>query len=74
MAIASEPINAQLKHFLKEELAIPADSIPLVLQHCAKAPHRLPVVLWQHRLVTLSQLDRIFAWLIDRAPVKQSQA
>ncbi|MBL1178609.1 DUF2949 domain-containing protein [Pantanalinema sp. GBBB05] len=74
MAIASEPIYSQLKDFLKEELAIPADSIPLVLQHCAKTPHRLPVVLWQHRLITLSQLDRIFTWLSDRYPARQSQA
>jgi len=54
--------TAQLTQFLKEELAVPADSIPQVLEQC-KNLNRLPVVLWQKKLVTLAQLDRLFIWL-----------
>lgn len=53
----------QLVRFLQEDLLIPSDSIPLVLQSCEQTPNRLPVILWQHKLVKLSQLDQIFNWL-----------
>lgn len=49
--------------FLQQDLAIPAQSIPAVLQFCEHTPNRLPVILWQNKLVTMSQLDQIFAWL-----------
>jgi hypothetical protein len=52
----------QLIHFLQEELSIPAHRIPFILQQC-KNPNRLPVVLWQQKLITLGQLDRLFNWL-----------
>ncbi|BAW97407.1 hypothetical protein NIES970_23580 [[Synechococcus] sp. NIES-970] len=52
-------------HFLKEELAIPGESISVMERHRAKgsAHHPLPMVLWQYGLVTLEQLDRIYEWL-----------
>lgn len=49
--------------FLQQDLAIPPHSIPTVLQFCEQTPNRLPVILWQNKLVNLSQLDQIFAWL-----------
>lgn len=57
-----DPRTAQLTQFLKEELAVPADSIPQVLEQC-KNLNRLPVILWQKKLVTLAQLDRVLVWL-----------
>ncbi len=52
----------QLIRFLQDELAIPAEVIPTILQKCQNL-NRLPVVLWQHKLVTIAQLDRVFQWL-----------
>jgi hypothetical protein len=52
----------QLLHFFRDELAIPGEVIPAVLQKCQNL-NRLPVVLWQHKLVTLAELDRVFLWL-----------
>lgn len=57
-----DPRTVQLTQFLKEELAVPADSIPQVLEQC-KNLNRLPVILWQKKLVTLAQLDRVLVWL-----------
>jgi hypothetical protein len=51
-----------LVHFLQDELHLPEDVIPRVLQLC-KQPNRLAIVLWQQRLVTLAQLDQVFCWL-----------
>lgn len=55
--------TTSLISFLQTELAIPGDAIPSVVQACEATPDRLPVVLWQQRLVTLSQLDTIFNWM-----------
>jgi hypothetical protein len=52
----------QLTRFLKEDLAVPAEIIPVVLQKCQNL-NRLPVILWQHKLVTIAELDRVFQWL-----------
>ena len=59
----------QLIRFLKEELAIPADSITLALQQCERMPNLLPMILWQYGLVTLAQLDQIFDWLEWQSPI-----
>lgn len=59
--------TAQLVWFLQEELAVPADLIPQVVEQC-KNLNRLPVVLWQKKLVTLAQLDRLFSWLEGQIP------
>lgn len=53
----------QLIHFLQEELAIPTESIDVILQQCEQIPQRLPVVLWQQRLIGLGQVDRLLLWL-----------
>ncbi|MBE9126455.1 MULTISPECIES: DUF2949 domain-containing protein [unclassified Coleofasciculus] len=54
----------KLVGFLRDELAIPADSIELAMRHHpVDTPHLLPMVLWNYGLVTLEQLDLIFDWL-----------
>ena len=53
----------KLIRFLQEELAIPAESIDLVLRQEESMPNLLPMVLWQYGLVTLEQLDQILNWL-----------
>lgn len=54
--------TARLVQFLQDELAVPSDSIPYVLEQC-KNPSRLAVVLWQQKLVNLTQLDLLLNWL-----------
>jgi hypothetical protein len=54
----------ELISFLREDLSIPVGSIPIILKECEQAPHRLPVVLWQSKLIRLSQLDHLFTWMI----------
>lgn len=57
-----ESKTKQLIGFLQEELAIPPDKIPDIIQQCQNL-NRLPVVLWQQKLITINQLDRVFKWL-----------
>ncbi|MBM0743642.1 DUF2949 domain-containing protein [Phormidium sp. CLA17] len=52
----------QLIGFLQEELAIPSDKIPGIVQQCQNL-NRLPVVLWQQKLVTITQLECLLKWL-----------
>ncbi|MDJ0706367.1 MAG: DUF2949 domain-containing protein [Leptolyngbyaceae cyanobacterium MO_188.B28] len=58
----STPLTNLLR-FLQEELAIPSESIDLVLRQEESMPNLLPMVLWQYGLVTLEQLDQILNWL-----------
>lgn len=56
-------IYAKFIKFLKDELALPKDSIA-VLQRNAEQNHApIPMILWQYGLVTLEELDRIYDWL-----------
>jgi hypothetical protein len=54
---------AQLIRFLQEELSLPAGAIALALRHQEKDPGPLPMILWQYGLVSLEQIDQIYAWL-----------
>lgn len=55
--------QTRLIRFLKEEMAIPADSIAIALRQSEHGLNPLPMVLWQYGLITLEQLDRIFDWM-----------
>lgn len=49
--------------YLQNELNIPSESIQLALRQVEASPCQLPVALWQYGLVSLNQLNEIFAWL-----------
>jgi Protein of unknown function (DUF2949) len=49
--------------FLTDELALSNSSIDFALRHRENACDPLPMILWQYGLISLEQLDRIFAWL-----------
>ena len=55
--------KVQLINFLREELAVPAAAIALVLRQPEQSPNLIPMILWQYGLITLEQLDRIFDWM-----------
>jgi hypothetical protein len=61
--------QAQLIRFLQDDLAIPANAVKLALQHPELTCDRLPMILWQYGLITIRQLDQIFDWLEQCAPV-----
>ncbi|GAB4328816.1 MAG: DUF2949 domain-containing protein [Leptolyngbyaceae cyanobacterium] len=52
----------QLIRFLQEDLAVPTEIIPVILPKCQNL-NRLPVILWQYKLVTIADLDRVFQWI-----------
>ncbi|HEY9825261.1 MAG TPA: DUF2949 domain-containing protein [Stenomitos sp.] len=53
----------RLLGFLKDELLLSNDCIDLALRHFAHNPGPLPIILWQHGLVTIDQLSSIYDWL-----------
>ncbi len=60
-----DPMTIQkhrLIRFLQEDLAVPTEIIPVILPKCQNL-NRLPVILWQHKLVTIAELDRVFQWI-----------
>jgi len=60
-------MNSQLQqsliNFLQEDLHIPADAIAVALRHPEPTPNLMPMILWQYGLITIEQVDEIFAWL-----------
>lgn len=58
------PLQRQhLINYLSHDLGIPYDSLKVGIRHCHDVFDRLPVVLWQYGLVSLTQLEEIFDWL-----------
>ncbi|HAC65721.1 MAG TPA: DUF2949 domain-containing protein [Cyanothece sp. UBA12306] len=55
--------SKSLIHFLRQELAIPANSINLALRDQPCHGHQLIMTLWQYGLVTKEQLEHLFDWL-----------
>jgi len=51
-----------LIRFLENDLSIPQESVKTALRHPEHST-QLPMILWQYGLITLEQLDRIFAWM-----------
>ncbi|MBE9013594.1 DUF2949 domain-containing protein [Pseudanabaenaceae cyanobacterium LEGE 13415] len=55
--------DSHLIRYLKEELAVPNDSIELALRHCEQERGTLPMVLWRYGFVSIDQLNQIFDWM-----------
>lgn len=53
----------KLINFLQEDLAIPSSSVSIGLKQIEHNSGPLPIILWQHGLVTIEQLDRIYDWM-----------
>lgn len=60
---ANPAYQAQLIHFLQEELAVPAAAIALALRRHEAESSWLPIILWQYGLITLQQLNQVFDWM-----------
>ena len=56
-------IYTSFTQFLKEELAMPADSLAIAQKAIEQNLGPIPMILWQYGLVNLDELDRIYDWL-----------
>lgn len=58
------PYSTQTKliSFLQQELRVPDLEIVLA-QEKEENTNLLPMLLWQHGLLTIEQLERVFDWL-----------
>ena len=56
-------IYARFIQFLKEEMALPTDSIAVLQRNVDQHHGPIPMILWKYGLVTLEELDRIYDWL-----------
>jgi hypothetical protein len=59
----SKSTDVELIDYLRDELAISADSIALALRHCEQEHGTLPMVLWRYGFVSIEQLNQIFDWM-----------
>lgn len=57
--MAASP-STPLLQFLQNDLAVSEESIASALQQSNQDTSLFPIVLWQHGLITLEQLDRAF--------------
>lgn len=56
-------LQTRLINFLQSELGISAEAIELAQRYNQPTSSLLPIVLWQYGLISIEQLDQIFAWL-----------
>jgi Protein of unknown function (DUF2949) len=63
-------IEPQLLEFLQRELSVSTEEIGLVMRRQETAAAHLPILLWQHGLITIQQLEIIFDWQ-DRVSTNQ---
>jgi Protein of unknown function (DUF2949) len=55
--------DPQLIHYLKQDLGLSEAALALVSRQHKPTVTELPIVLWNHGLITLEQLGSIFDWM-----------
>ncbi len=55
-------LEPQLIEFLQRELSVSPEEIGVVTRTQAAPVTQLPILLWQHGLITIQQLEKIFDW------------
>lgn len=58
--------HAQILRFLEDELAIAPAAIAIAQRVYQQSPGPLHMILWQHGLLSLQQLEQVFDWLEGR--------
>ncbi|GBF82616.1 DUF2949 domain-containing protein [Aphanothece sacrum] len=53
----------QLIEFLRNQLAIPTDSLKMAVRYTESSVGSLPMVLWQYGFIDINQLEEVFNWL-----------
>lgn len=59
----SSTLQQKFIHFLHNDLAISKDELNVALRRQDPQMGQLHIVLWQHGLITLTQLNTVFEWL-----------
>ncbi|HEY9824634.1 MAG TPA: DUF2949 domain-containing protein [Stenomitos sp.] len=55
--------DLRLIHYLQEELGLSDTALALVTRTQRVSSTELPIVLWNHGLIDIDQLNSIFDWL-----------
>ncbi|GBF84750.1 DUF2949 domain-containing protein [Aphanothece sacrum] len=50
----------QLIEFLRNQLAIPTDSLKMAVRYTESSVGSLPMVLWQYGFIDINQLEEVF--------------
>jgi hypothetical protein len=59
--------NPQLIHYLQNDLGLSEAALALVSRQHQPTVTELPIVLWNHGLISLEQLGSIFDWMAETA-------
>jgi hypothetical protein len=59
--------NPQLIHYLQQDLGLSEAALALVSRQQQPTVTELPIVLWNHGLISLEQLGSIFDWMAETA-------
>jgi hypothetical protein len=55
--------NPQLIHYLKQDLGLSEAALALVTRQHQPTVTELPIALWNHGLIDLDQVERVFDWI-----------
>jgi len=55
--------QTQLIQYLRDELALPQDTLSLATRFQDRTDTQIPIILWQYGLVNIEQLGQIYDWL-----------
>lgn len=59
-------IQQQFIQYLQTELAVSEEAIDLALRRQKPSRGPLHMVLWQHGLINIEQLDKAFEWQVNK--------
>lgn len=59
----SSTLQQKFIHFLHNDLAISQAELSVALRRQDPQMGQLHIILWQHGLITLNQLNTVFEWL-----------
>jgi Protein of unknown function (DUF2949) len=59
--------DPQLIHYLQQDLGLSEAALALVTRQQPPTVTELPIVLWNHGLISLEQLGNIFDWIAETA-------
>jgi hypothetical protein len=59
--------NLKFIQFLKQDLGLSETDLALATSQQNRGVTELPIVLWNHGLISLDQLEQIFDWMAETA-------
>ncbi|NJM74901.1 MAG: DUF2949 domain-containing protein [Acaryochloridaceae cyanobacterium RU_4_10] len=65
--VIPSPLVNNLIHYLKQDLGLSEAALAILTRQQQPTVTELPIVLWNHGLITLEQLGNIFDWMTETA-------